>query len=99
MDGGDGNDVFVISDTLDLIIETAGGGADTIITSVGMTIADNVEVLIIADGVSGLNITGSAGEDVMIGNGLSNTLNAGAGHDVILVGNVTLTDIFALFAT
>jgi uncharacterized protein YjlB len=58
-----------------------------------------VEVLIIADGVSGLNITGSAGEDVMIGNGLSNTLNAGAGDDVILVGNVTLTDIFALFAT
>jgi VCBS repeat-containing protein len=99
LDGGDGNDVFVISDTLDLIIETAGGGADTIITSVSMTMPDHVETLQIAAGISGITITGGAGNDILIGNGLPNNLNGGAGDDVILVGNVTLADIYALFAT
>ncbi|MCZ8279303.1 MAG: cadherin-like domain-containing protein [Acetobacteraceae bacterium] len=99
LDGGGGNDVFVISDTLDLIIETAGGGADTIITSVSMTMPDHVETLQIAAGISGITITGGAGNDMLVGNGLSNTFNGGAGDDVILAGNVTLADIYALFAT
>ena len=98
LDGGDGNDVFVISDTLDLIIETAGGGADTIITSVSMTVPDHVETLQIAAGISGITITGGAGNDMLIGNGLGNTFIGGAGDDVILAGNVTLADIYALFA-
>jgi hypothetical protein len=99
LDGGDGNDVFVISDTLDLIIETSGGGADTIITSVSMTMPDQVEALQIAAGISGITITGGAGNDMLIGNGLANTFVGGAGDDVILAGNVTLADIYALFAT
>jgi len=94
-----GDDVFVMSDTLDLIIETAGGGADTIITSVSMTMPDHVETLQIAAGISGITITGGAGNDMLIGNGLSNNFNGGAGDDVILMGNVTLADIHALFAT
>ena len=95
--GGDGDDIYFISNILDLIIETAGGGADTIITSVSMTKPDHVEALQIAAGISGITLTGSAGNDMLIGNGLSNTLNGGAGDDVILVGNVTLADIYALF--
>ncbi|MCA3419281.1 MAG: VCBS repeat-containing protein, partial [Roseomonas sp.] len=99
LDGGGGNDVFVMSDTLDLIIETAGGGADTIITSVSITMPVHVETLQIAAGISGITITGGAGNDMLIGNGLSNNFNGGAGDDVILAGNVTLADIYALFAT
>jgi hypothetical protein len=99
LDGGDGNDVFVISDTLDLIIESAGGGADTIITSVSMTMPDQVEALQIAAGISRITITGGAGNDMLIGNGLANNSVGGAGDDVILAGNVTLADIYALFAT
>jgi len=97
--GGTGNDLFIISDTLDVIIETAGGGTDTIITSVSMTMPDHIEALRIATDVSGLTITGGAGNDMLVGNGLSNTFNGGAGDDVILAGNVTLADIDALFAT
>jgi Ca2+-binding RTX toxin-like protein len=97
--GGDGNDVFVISDTIDLIIETSGGGADTIITSVSMTMPDQVEALQIAAGISGITLTGGAGNDMLIGNGLANRLSAGAGDDVILVGNVSVADIHALFTT
>jgi len=99
LDGGGGNDVFFIGDTLDLIIETAGGGADTIITSVSMTMPDQVEALQIAAGISGITITGGAGNDMLVGNGLANSLNGGAGDDVILAGNVTLADIYALFTT
>jgi hypothetical protein len=34
---------------------------------------------------------------MLIGNGLANTFVGGAGDDVILAGNVTLADIYALF--
>ena len=64
-----------------------------------MTMPDQVEALQIAAGISGISITGGAGNDMLIGNGLSNGFNGGAGNDVILMGNVTLADIHALFAT
>jgi hypothetical protein len=35
---------------------------------------------------------------MLIGNGLANTVIGGAGDDLILMGNVTITDISALFA-
>ncbi|MCA3321515.1 MAG: hypothetical protein ING07_14250 [Roseomonas sp.] len=62
-----------------------------------MTMFDHVEVLRIASDVSGITITGGAGNDVLVGNGLANTFLGGAGDDVILAGNVTLADIYALF--
>ncbi len=96
--GGAGNDLFFVTDAGDVVIEIAGGGADTIIASVNMTMPDQVEVLQIASGISGITITGGAGNDMLIGNGLANTFNGGAGDDVILAGNVTLADIYALFA-
>ena len=60
---------------------------------------DQVEALQIAAGVTGITLTGGAGNDMLIGNGLANNMNGGAGDDVILVGNVTLADIYALFAS
>jgi len=52
----------------------------------------------IASGVSGITITGGAGNDMLVGNGLANNIVGGAGDDVKLAGNVTLTDVYALFA-
>ena len=40
-----GNDLFFASDTADVVMERAGGGADTIIASVNMTMPDQVEML------------------------------------------------------
>jgi Ca2+-binding RTX toxin-like protein len=99
MGGGAGDDLFFVTETQDVVIETIGGGADTVVTSVSMTMPDHVETLRIASGTSGITLTGSAGNDMLIGNGLANTFNGGAGDDVILVGNLTLADIYALFAT
>jgi hypothetical protein len=99
MGGGAGDDLFFITDAGDVVMELADGGADTIIASVNMTMPDQVEVLQIASGISGITITGGAGNDMLVGNGLANTFVGGAGDDVILAGNVTLADIYALFAT
>jgi Ca2+-binding RTX toxin-like protein len=97
--GGLGNDLFFVNDAGDVVIELTGGGADTIIASVNMTMPDRVEVLQIASGISGITITGGTGNDMLIGNALANNFNGGAGDDVVLAGNVTLADIHALFAT
>ena len=97
LDGGAGDDLYLLQDALDFVLEGPGGGADTIITSVSMTMADHVEAMHIASGISGITLTGGAGNDVLVGNGLANTFNGGAGDDVILAGNVTLADIYALF--
>jgi hypothetical protein len=60
---------------------------------------DHVEALQIAAGISGITSTGGAGNDMLIGNGLANILVGLGGDDVILAGNVTLADIYALFST
>jgi 2',3'-cyclic-nucleotide 2'-phosphodiesterase (5'-nucleotidase family) len=96
--GGAGDDRFLISELQDLIIETSGGGADTVVASFSFSIIDHVEALQIASGISGITITGGAGNDMLVGNGLANTFVGGEGDDVILAGNVTLADIYALFA-
>ncbi|MFM7778304.1 MAG: hypothetical protein ACKPB8_06025, partial [Alphaproteobacteria bacterium] len=44
-------------------------------------------------------LMGNAGNDTLIGGGAGDHLAGGAGDDVILAGNVTLADIYALFAT
>jgi len=97
--GGDGDDSFFLKDASDFVIEHLAEGADTIITSLSMAMPDHIEALRIADGVSSITLTGGAGNDMLMGNGLANNFNGGAGDDVILVGSVTLADIYALFAT
>jgi Ca2+-binding RTX toxin-like protein len=99
LSGGAGSDLYFVNDTSDQIFELIGGGADTVISSVSISMPDQVEALQIAAGVTGITLTGGAGNDMLIGNGLANNMNGGAGDDVILVGNVTLADIYALFAS
>jgi Ca2+-binding RTX toxin-like protein len=99
LSGGAGSDLYFVNDTSDQIFELIGGGADTVISSVSISMPDQVEALQIAAGVTGITLTGGAGNDMLIGNGLANNMNGGAGDDVILAGNVTLADIYALFAS
>jgi Ca2+-binding RTX toxin-like protein len=97
MAGGAGNDLYYFIEAQDQIIEFAGGGQDTIITSADITMGANVEVLVIADGLSGLSLVAGANGSMMIGNGLAHRFQGGAGDDVILAGGGSLTDILALF--
>jgi Ca2+-binding RTX toxin-like protein len=97
MAGGSGNDLYFYIDSQDQVIEVFGGGQDTIITSANVTMAADVEVLVIADGVSGLTLIAGPTGGMMVGNGLSQNFQGGAGDDVILAGGGSLADILALF--
>jgi Ca2+-binding RTX toxin-like protein len=98
MDGGNGNDLFYVDNALDLVLEAGGGGSDTVSASVSFTMPNHVEQIMIAAGVTGITITGSSGADIIIGNGLANNFNGGAGDDIILAQNINVQDILALFA-
>jgi len=98
MDGGNGDDFFHVDNALDLVLEAGGGGLDTVSTSVSFNMPNHVEQIMIAAGVTGITITGSSGADIIIGNGLANNFNGGAGDDIILAQNIAVQDILALFA-
>ncbi len=83
--GGSGSDLYVVNAATDTIIEAVGaiGDVDTVYTRVSLTLADNVEQLVLIDGaVSG---TGNDGDNVIAGlySSLSLSLFGGAGDDVI----------------
>ncbi|NMY12672.1 S8 family serine peptidase [Pseudomonas veronii] len=85
-----GNDVYVI-DGPDSIIEAAGGGYDTILTTLSvLQLAANVEVLVSMG--TGLQLTGNgldnelhgdAGNNVLYGQAGDDLLNAGIGDDTL----------------
>ncbi|WP_347911153.1 peroxidase family protein [Pseudomonas grandcourensis] len=75
MAGGAGNDVYEVTDLGDVVTELAGGGTDTVWTSLATySLSANVENLYF----------GGSGNFRGIGNGLANTLVGGAGNDVII---------------
>ena len=80
--GGAGNDTYVIDNIDDVVIEQAGGGIDTIRASVSLTLAAEVENLILT-GMSAINGTGNALDNVITGNDGVNTLSGGAGNDTL----------------
>ena len=91
--GGLGNDTYIVDTATDTITELAGGGTDTIQSSVTYTIAalNNVENLTLT-GAAAINGTGNAGNNVITGNSGNNILNGGAGIDTLTGG--TGNDIF-----
>ena len=91
MAGGDGNDVYYIDDVLDVVIELADEGRDTVYSSVSIdALWDHVENLILT-GSKALNGTGNDLDNVLIGTSGVNTLSGLDGNDVIdgLGGNDT----------
>jgi VCBS repeat-containing protein len=90
MQGGVGNDIYVVSVAADTIVELAGEGHDTVRTSLsGFTLRANVEDLVYTGTTSfrGVGndednrITGGAGDDVLSGGRGNDVLIGGAGSD------------------
>ncbi len=101
--GGGGNDTYRISQ-VDLIIEDANGGIDTVISDVSYTLGANVENLSLYNSTDG---TGNSANNRIIGLGTGNNrLSGGDGNDYLAggLGNDTLTggagiDSFVLNST
>jgi len=87
--GGAGNDVYQIDDAADTVVETAGGGTDTIQTTLntftmGVTAAAaNVENLTF-NGTGNFNGTGDIGANVITGANGNDTLGGSNGDDTLI---------------
>ncbi|MEN3363392.1 MAG: hypothetical protein V7606_666 [Burkholderiales bacterium] len=92
MGGGAGNDIYVVDSTLDSIIENAGGGTDTVqSTLAGYTLGAQLEnlTLIGSGNINGTgnelvnSITGNDGNNILSGEAGNDILNGGAGQDTL----------------
>jgi Ca2+-binding RTX toxin-like protein len=91
LDGGAGNDTYVVDSTLDVLVEAAAGGTDTVISTVSLTLAENVDNLVLG-GAAALNGSGNTAANVLTGNAANNQLAGQAGNDTLSggLGNDTL---------
>jgi Ca2+-binding RTX toxin-like protein len=84
MAGGNGNDIYYVDNTADVVSELAGEGtADWIYSTVTETLSDpDVENLYLL-GAGAINGTGNASANYLYGNGANNTLSGLAGNDYL----------------
>ena len=80
MAGGNGTDTYYVDDAGDQIIELAAGGTDLVYSTVGLTLAANVENVILL-GADAINATGNDLVNRLTGNAANNLLSGLAGND------------------
>jgi len=91
MTGLGGADTYVVDNVGDVIIESKGGGVDTVLASVSYTLATNVEKITLT-GYADINAIGNDGNNVLRGNIGTNMLFGGGGDDTLFgsIGDDTL---------
>jgi VCBS repeat-containing protein len=87
LEGLGGDDYYYVYNILDVVVETASAGSDTVVASANYTLPANVEVLNMLG--SGLTGTGTGGADTLISTGGPNTLVGLGGNDTYYVYNTT----------
>jgi len=85
MNGAGGNDTYIVDNIADKPSETAGGGTDTVQSSVTFTLGVNVENLTLT-GTAAINGTGNTLNNALTGNSANNVLNGVAGSDTMRGG-------------
>ncbi len=83
-EGGLGDDTYRVDNSADQVIETAGGGNDTIVASADYVLGAEVETLILTGAAH--HGTGNALDNRIIGTALADTLDGGAGVDRLVGG-------------
>jgi Ca2+-binding RTX toxin-like protein len=85
--GGLGNDTYGVDDLLDVVVEAAGEGTDTVetfMTELSMAAMANVENLVYRGADAGAFVgTGNAGANSITGGDLNDTLSGLAGNDTL----------------
>lgn len=85
MVGGLGDDTYVVDSASDIVTENASEGTDTVRSSVTLTLANNVENLVLT-GTAAINGTGNTLNNTLTGNSAANTLSGGTGADTMIGG-------------
>ncbi|MDO9198669.1 calcium-binding protein [Rhodoferax sp.] len=93
MTGTAGDDVFAVDNASDVIVESTGGGIDTVQSSVSYTLPGEVENLELI-GVLAVNGTGNAGNNVLRGNDGNNTLRGSDSVNQFFGGNGGIDQYF-----
>lgn len=79
--GGSGNDTYFVNSSTDIVIEDAGKGRDTVLSTASTAMTANVEILILqADDLAG---TGTSANDLIISEASRNLLLGGDGNDTL----------------
>jgi Ca2+-binding RTX toxin-like protein len=95
MEGGLGNDTYVVDSAGDLVLEMAGGGTDTVKSSITHTLSSDVENLTLT-ATRVINGTGNALDNTLVGNSAANFLDGALGVDDLFGG--AGNDIFRFLA-
>lgn len=82
--GGTGNDTYIVEDSVDVIVEAANEGVDTVnaTVSIDLTNTANVENVTLTS-LANLNATGNALDNQLMGGAGNNVLAGGAGNDTL----------------
>ena len=83
MRGGVGNDRYYVDNIADKVVENAGGGTDTVFSTVTYTLGANVENLTLQRTEAAINGTGNGLNNALVGNAGDNRLNGGGGNDTL----------------
>ena len=83
--GGLGDDTYVVDRAADVVVERAGGGVDTIVSSVSLALRGNQENLTLTG--EALEAKGNELANWLTGNGMNNTLNGSTGADTMEGGH------------
>lgn len=88
MVGGGGNDTYIVDNQGDTVTELAGGGKDTVKSSIAYTLTDQVESLVLT-GSDGIGGTGNSLANHITGNSGVNKIEGMDGDDSLLGGGGT----------
>lgn len=95
MIGGRGNDSYEVDNVADVVVEDARAGTDTVTASVAITLAANVENLVLTGGARAgtgnalaNRLTGTSGNDTLDGAAGADTMIGGLGDDTFKVDNI-----------
>jgi Ca2+-binding RTX toxin-like protein len=87
MYGYGGNDTYFVDNSGDLVVDIAGGGNDTIITTINYTLVAGSEIELLRTTGSAttyaVNLTGNEFNNTIVGNSAANIINGGGGADTL----------------
>jgi endoglucanase len=85
MTGGTGNDTYIVDHAGDVVVETPGDKADTILASVSYTMSASIERMTLT-GTAALNGTGNTLANTITGNAGANKIDGASGNDILSGG-------------
>lgn len=86
MAGDEGNDVYIVDNTGDVVVEYLNDGTDEVRSSVSVVLSANVENLVLTGGLA-INGSGNGQNNVLTGNSSANFLDGAAGADAMIGGD------------